>query len=136
MVRKKQIYKYRCRYRYMKRETKYDKMLTFGQSGWNLYTNSLHYSCNFSINLKLFQNKVKKKIQKNKRKDTCLLFYSFLTKDAVVTCFVCLVGFIHLCRLISPVKADLSSGGKASFHKYSKLLQLINISRYFTSKHQ
>lgn len=38
-------------------QSKYGQMLTTGESGWSVCKSSLYYSCNFSINLKLFQNK-------------------------------------------------------------------------------
>lgn len=68
MVQEKKwwIYKKRTKREGERREenekSKSGKMLTTGDVGWRVYRSSLYYSCNFVFNLKLFQNKVTKKI--------------------------------------------------------------------------
>ena len=47
----------RERGRNREKESKYGKMFKTVESGQSVHRNSLYYSCNFSVSLKLFQNK-------------------------------------------------------------------------------
>lgn len=38
-------------------ESKYGKIVTLGEAGWQVYGNSLHNSCNSSVCLKAYKNK-------------------------------------------------------------------------------
>lgn len=96
--------------------SKWSKMLTFGQSVWNLFRNYLDCYCNFSksemISKKVFFNSGKKEERKAEKKLPSILFLSYKVCSGHLSCFVCLFGFIHLHRLILSVKVDLSSEGK------------------------
>lgn len=89
-----------------------------------MYSYPLYYCCNFSLNLKLFQNKVfvlNPEGREGRRKEGKKLVLVLAYKGLWSSLFW-LVGFIHLHSLILSAEADVASEGKVSLHKYLRLI--------------